>query len=64
MTGRTPNPKGFALALVFTGIVIATTASLAALVTGNHRLMGIAAAGFALQLAGWTRNGRRNGGQA
>ena len=64
MSGRTSTPKGFALALIFTGIVIATTASLAALVSGNHRLMGIAAVGFALQFAGWTPNGRRNGGRA
>ncbi|MFJ3822902.1 hypothetical protein [Streptomyces nodosus] len=62
MSAQTPTPKGFALVLIFTGIVIALTGSTAALVTGNHSLMGIAAAGFAVQFAGWVVNGRRNGG--
>ncbi|HET8762179.1 MAG TPA: hypothetical protein VFM12_02125 [Gemmatimonadales bacterium] len=62
MSGRTPTPQGFALVLIFTGIAIATAASLAALASGNHRLMGIAAVGFALQFVGWAANGRRNRG--
>lgn len=62
MTSPTSTPKGRILALIYVGVLIATSASIAALVTGNHRLMGIAAVGFALQTAGWVVNGRRNGG--
>jgi hypothetical protein len=62
MTSQTPTPQGFALFLVFTGVAIAVAGSVAALVTGNRPLMGIAAVGFALQFAGWVLNGRRNGG--
>ncbi|MET7736391.1 hypothetical protein ABZT02_34260 [Streptomyces sp. NPDC005402] len=60
MTSQTPTPKGFALVLA--GVAIALTGSIAALVTGDRQLMGIAAVGFAMQFAGWVRNGRRNGG--
>ncbi|MET9910369.1 hypothetical protein ABZZ74_26795 [Streptomyces sp. NPDC006476] len=61
MTSQTPTPKGFALVLVLTGVAIALIGSIAALVTGDRQLMGIAAVGFAMQFAGWVRNGRRNG---
>ena len=64
MKGRTPTPTGRALALISVGILIALTGSLCALATGNHRLMGIAAVGFALQFAGWKAHARRNGGTA
>jgi hypothetical protein len=60
---NTPSPKGWALALVLLGSLIALTGSTAALVTGDHSLMGIAATGFAVQFIGWTVNGRRNRGR-
>ncbi|QCX79111.1 hypothetical protein C9F11_27545 [Streptomyces sp. YIM 121038] len=62
MSPQPSNPTGLPLVLVLTGMVIALTSSLAALVTGNRSLMGVAAVGFALQLAGWALSGRRNGG--
>ncbi|NGO09301.1 hypothetical protein G5C60_17260 [Streptomyces sp. HC44] len=62
-TNPTPTPKGWPLALVLTGVVVALSGSLAALVTGHQSLMGIAAVGFAMQFVGWVRHGRRNGGQ-
>ncbi|MFJ4790558.1 hypothetical protein [Streptomyces sp. NPDC088794] len=52
MTARTSTPQGGALALVFAGIVIATGGVIATLATGNRHLMGIAAVGFAFQVAG------------
>ncbi|MEW2157031.1 hypothetical protein AB0950_17280 [Streptomyces sp. NPDC007189] len=60
----TPPPKGWTLALVLVGVVIALTGSIAALVTGERSLMGIAATGFAAQVIGWAVHGRRNGGAA
>ncbi|MGW6911649.1 hypothetical protein [Streptomyces sp. NPDC054940] len=55
-----PPPTGRALAFIRTGAILAIAGSVAALVTGHQPLMGIAAVGFALQLAGWTANRRRN----
>ncbi|MFF4756103.1 hypothetical protein [Streptomyces sp. NPDC001270] len=63
MSAPTPAPKGFAQVLITVGALIALTASLTALVSGHRSLMGVAAVGFALQLAGWVVNGRRNGGR-
>ncbi|MEU5296966.1 hypothetical protein [Streptomyces umbrinus] len=62
MTSQTPTPRSFALALVFTGVAVAPTGSTAPLTTRNRALMGIAAAGFAMQFAGWALNGRWDGG--
>ncbi|WP_151481440.1 hypothetical protein [Streptomyces albicerus] len=56
------SPTGFALVLVLCGSLIATVGSVASLVAHDHRLMGIAAAGFAVQFLGWKRHARRNGG--
>ncbi|MDC0765678.1 hypothetical protein [Streptomyces sp. HD] len=60
---NTPSPKGWALALVLVGVIIALTASTASLVSGDRSLMGIAATGFAVQFLGWVVNGRQNGGR-
>ncbi|WP_328871226.1 hypothetical protein OHT76_14480 [Streptomyces sp. NBC_00287] len=64
MSTQTPTPKGFALVLIVAGVVLAFTASLAALISGHRSLMAAAAVGFALQLAGWVAHGRRHGGAA
>ncbi|MFP3989350.1 hypothetical protein U9R90_17995 [Streptomyces sp. E11-3] len=58
------SPQGLALALVWVGIVLAVTATASSLITGESRLMGIAAVGFFVQFAGWVRHGRRTGGAA
>ncbi|MBC9726209.1 hypothetical protein [Streptomyces sp. TRM68367] len=63
MSAPTPTPQGRVLALISLGVLIGLAGSIAALVTGDHRLMGIAAVGFAVQFAGWVANGRRNGGR-
>ncbi|MER7577928.1 hypothetical protein [Streptomyces sp. NPDC126514] len=60
----TPTPTGLALVLIVAGIILAFTASLAALISGHRLLMAVAAVGFALQLAGWVAHGRRHGGAA
>ncbi|MFI7408584.1 hypothetical protein ACIBU0_07960 [Streptomyces sp. NPDC049627] len=58
MTSPTPTPTGRALALIWTGVVLAIAGSIASIATGHRSLMGIAAVGFALQVAGWMANRR------
>ncbi|MFF3345683.1 hypothetical protein [Streptomyces sp. NPDC002779] len=60
----TQTPSGLALVLIVAGIILALTASIAALISGHRLLMAVAAVGFALQIAGWATHGRRHGGAA
>jgi hypothetical protein len=58
------SPKGLAYALILVGSLIAIAGSWASIVMQDHRLMGIAAVGFATQFFGWRRHARRKGGAA
>jgi hypothetical protein len=64
VSARTPSPAVRALVLVYGGITLVLTASVARWVTGYGPLKMVAAVGFALQVAGWVAYRRRNGGAA